>query len=790
MKSDFFLYKFYKPKYQILKDNFNILISLTFIIQAFSLILKKTNYYNMDSEIIIKFLRNNTYDIINNVFFDSIISIDVNGNSVPKSTRLKMDKYRNSVRLKMKPSINSCERMFQNCIDIVEIDLSHFDASQVGNMGHMFYNCKSLTSINFTNFDTSSVHFSMHWMFSGCNKLYSLDLSGFNTRYVECMENMFENCYSLTSLNLSNFDTSGLTCYADLMFLNCNKLEYINLEKAFINNHFYKNDMFNGIPKNTVFCVNSNAPNTFKSYTNLGCSNSNSACDNNWRENQNKIIESDRSCTTSCQAPNNKYDILNKCYDKCTIILFLKGICKIEYEDKDKFIEEIIDSLMKGELTELLFDNIVKGENVIGYNDNEIIQISILSSQNKASDMRSIYFGEYKSILYEKYKNNCYLLIDGQQNTLSSEITLNENQRNKDAIEIKLIEVKQITNMSYMFENIFNFSILKIIKSYPEIVTCYYSHIYYLEFWKNYINYPLIFLPDIISLYGNNSFILIPDISNWNTENVTDMSYMFYGCDAISSIPDISNWNTKNVRNMSYMFSGCCSLKSLPDISKWNTENVIDMNNMFYNCKSLISFPDISKWNTENVTNLSCMFRYCKSIKELPDISKWNLKSVTDINSMFSFCVSLRSLPDFGKWNTMNITNMTFLFHFCNSLVSLPDLSKWNIKNITDINSIFRYCNSLTSIPDISNWDIKNVTNMSYMFYNCNSLTSLPNISIWNTKNVTNMSYMFYNCNSLTSLPDISKWEFNQKLDKTSMLKGCNSTIIPEKFTETTCLIF
>ena len=270
-------------------------------------------------------------------------------------------------------------------------------------MGHMFYNCESLTSINFTNFDTSSVHFSMHWMFSGCNKLYSLDLSGFNTRYVECMENMFENCYSLTSLNLSNFDTSGLTCDADLMFSNCHKLEYINLENAFKKTGFYKDDMFNGIPKNTVFCVNSNAPSTFKSYTNLGCSNSNSACDNNWRENQNKIIESDRSCTDSCQAPNNKYDILNKCYDKCTIILFLKGICKIEYEDKDKFIEEIIDSLMKGELTELLFDNIVKGENVIGYNDNEIIQISILSSQNKASDMRSIYFGEYKYILHEKY---------------------------------------------------------------------------------------------------------------------------------------------------------------------------------------------------------------------------------------------------------------------------------------------------------------------------------------------------------------------------------------------------
>ena len=58
-------------------------------------------------------------------------------------------------------------------------------------------------------------------------------------------------------------------------------------------------------------------------------------------------------------------------------------------------------------------------------------------------------------------------------------------------------------------------------------------------------------------------------------ESITDMSYIFSDCSSLSSLPDISKWNTNNVTNMSYMFYECSS--SLPDISKWNTNNVTNM---------------------------------------------------------------------------------------------------------------------------------------------------------------------------------------------------------------------
>ena len=82
------------------------------------------------------------------------------------------------------------------------------------------------------------------------------------------------------------------------------------------------------------------------------------------------------------------------------------------------------------------------------------------------------------------------------------------------------------------------------------------------------------------------------------------MRALFNDCSSLKSLPDISNWNTKNVKDMSHMFEKCSSLESLPDISNWNTKNVIDMSCMFNECKSLISLPDISKWNTENIKEI------------------------------------------------------------------------------------------------------------------------------------------------------------------------------------------
>ena len=66
------------------------------------------------------------------------------------------------------------------------------------------------------------------------------------------------------------------------------------------------------------------------------------------------------------------------------------------------------------------------------------------------------------------------------------------------------------------------------------------------------------------------------------------MNYLLNRCSSLSSIPDISKWNTNNVTDMSYLFNGCSSLSSLPDISKWNINHITNKSNMLYSCLNII----------------------------------------------------------------------------------------------------------------------------------------------------------------------------------------------------------
>ena len=71
------------------------------------------------------------------------------------------------------------------------------------------------------------------------------------------------------------------------------------------------------------------------------------------------------------------------------------------------------------------------------------------------------------------------------------------------------------------------------------------------------------------------------------------MGCMFYGCSSLNNI-DLSNFNTNNVTNMKGLFYGCSSLNNI-DLSNFNTNKVTNMNDMFYGCKALKNGNIITK---------------------------------------------------------------------------------------------------------------------------------------------------------------------------------------------------
>ncbi len=119
-------------------------------------------------------------------------------------------------------SVTNMGWMFSGCESLTELDVSGFDTSKVTDMGYMFNNCKSLTELDVSGFDTAKVT-DMRGMFNSCKSLTALDVSGFDTSKVTNMYAMFNKCESLTELDVSGFDTASVINMS-WIFSGCTKL--------------------------------------------------------------------------------------------------------------------------------------------------------------------------------------------------------------------------------------------------------------------------------------------------------------------------------------------------------------------------------------------------------------------------------------------------------------------------------------------------------------------------------------------------------------------------------------
>ena len=129
--------------------------------------------------------------------------------------------------------------------NIIDVDLSSFDTSQVTSMSYMFSGMSKLTSLNLSNFDTSKVT-NMSNMFSGMSGLTNLNISNFNTSNVTDMSGMFRSMSNLTSLDLSNFDTSRVTDMSS-MFYDMSNLTSLNLSNFDTSNVTDMSSMFSSM---------------------------------------------------------------------------------------------------------------------------------------------------------------------------------------------------------------------------------------------------------------------------------------------------------------------------------------------------------------------------------------------------------------------------------------------------------------------------------------------------------------------------------------------------------------
>lgn len=194
----------------------------------------------------------------------------------------------------------------------------------------------------------------------------------------------------------------------------------------------------------------------------------------------------------------------------------------------------------------------------------------------------------------------------------------------------------------------------------------------------------------------------------------------------------ITDWDTSNVTDMSFMFVYCINLTNDAGVgnfvSNWNVANVTNMESMFQN-SSTSNFYSLN-WNTNKVTNMKNMFRGVANGPQT-SVTSFDVSNVTNMESMFEGS-RLNASPmtnNFNSWNTSKVTNMSRMFRGL----------------ITDSGNI-----PLT----VTNWDVSKVTNMSDMFFGPSKVIS--DITNWNTESVTNMDGMFGNLTSFNQ--DLTGW--------------------------------
>ena len=283
---------------------------------------------------------------------------------------------------------------------------------------------------------------------------------------------------------------------------------------------------------------------------------------------------------------------------------------------------------------------------------------------------------------------------------------------------------------------------------------------------------------------GCSNLTTIEGIEYFNTENVTNMRYMFDLCKSLKSL-DLTNFNTENVTDMYYMFNYCTSLESL-DLTNFNTAKVTNMAGMFQRCFALKTIYASDKFVTDQITEGSCMFSDCLNLKDYTSSKEDHTYANCGPTGYFTpgcgyamfdgvtgtLTFSYKGVKPEGAYD-LNEGNNTPEWISKNSYVKkvVFDASFANARP-TSCFSWFRGCENLTTIEGIEYLNTENVENMSSMFRDCYALESLD-LSSFITAKVTSMSHMFYICKALTTIYASDKFVTDQVTYGNNMFYGC-----------------
>lgn len=144
-------------------------------------------------------------------------------------TKLEVVNLWNTHKANFMENVTKTQKMFQGCSRLNKLTLPRkVKTEKLESMFSMFKGCSSLTALDLSGWNLNNV-IDMSGLFQYCSSLTSLKLPKvLDTKKIQSMTSMFSGCSALTSIDLSGWNVENVTEMGDL-FYDCSNLKVLNL---------------------------------------------------------------------------------------------------------------------------------------------------------------------------------------------------------------------------------------------------------------------------------------------------------------------------------------------------------------------------------------------------------------------------------------------------------------------------------------------------------------------------------------------------------------------------------
>ena len=490
-------------------------------------------------------------------------------------------------------NVETMEDMFHGCESIESLDLSSWNTASLTNMKALFTECKSLKKVNLSGWNTSKVTTMSHMFHQNFALTTIIWLEGFDTSKVDTMRHMFSQAPKLVELDLSSFDTTNVVDMSYMFFL---QAWYVpSLERIYVSENFVigddsswrHNEMFKRQTK-------------LKWWNGTMCTGT---CDSQWEQEHGALFAK-----------------IDKPWQKWYFTL------------KNKIFVIFHASSLFG------WDDVV--ESVIIW---ETIDENTPSAQ---PNYQFVWWYDNPELTWEPFDFSQWIiatatidLYQKRESTLTEPATFLQWSSFGNKLGIMAwnkANIKKIVRSDYipMWVNKETISLDDTVPVFAwyENGTIY----YYSEVEKIYLN------ANSSQMFQNFTNLISIDMSGWDTSRVEKMQWLFENCNSLTEL-DLSWWDTSKVTTIQSLFNGCTNIKMIKWIENFNTEEVSNMYWVFFNCKSIIEL-DLSWWDTSKVTRMRQMFQDAQKLTTIYVSNKFTVNTLTDSGSsenMFNRTYSL-----------------------------------------------------------------------------------------------------------------------------------------------------